>query len=246
MIPPLNFTAFDHNFCESRIYATDGPEYFNALSSLFITLTGVYGLTRQNTLLYTAFIMNGLTSCGYHWYHTLGWGILDRMSMILIAFSCVTLADIPCLLRVKEGQPWHGKMYNLLVMTYFTAILTVTALHWEATFNALFAVFLVSLIGYVYYMTVHQETFRIPHNILVLATRGVKLITLSGLFWIVTENFCGIVFVKYMFGHVWWHLFVSYGGYLISLLPLYLCSKSSLKYECYGLPFFTERTRSLY
>jgi len=38
----IAFNQFDHNFCESTIYS-DGPhpEYFNTISSLFITFIGL-------------------------------------------------------------------------------------------------------------------------------------------------------------------------------------------------------------
>jgi hypothetical protein len=232
----MDFHAFDHNFCESKIYS-DGsnPEFFNAGSSLFITFIGFNGLRRVNQPLYAAFVINGLTSCGYHLLNTIGWGLLDRMSMILIAWTCSNLMDIPNVLRHAGVPSCLRKISTLLVLFYFTVLLTAAGLHWETVFNLLFGVFLTSLAGYVYYVGRHSV---VPTAILTLAQRGLKYLVLSGLFWVVTENLCGLPYVKYLFGHVWWHIFVSYGGYLISLTPLYLQNRRlTLRYDVFGLPY---------
>ena len=69
----------------------------------------------------------------------------------------------------------------------------------------------------------HKYSLAIPDEIVQIGWKGVGYILLSGSLWIFTEHFCYTFdFVKYLFGHVWWHIFVSYGGYLLSLVPSYL------------------------
>ena len=63
----------------------------------------------------------------------------------------------------------------------------------------------------------------IPYEIVLLGWHGIIYIAMSGFFWILTENLCNKYhFIKYMFGHVWWHMGVSYGGYMVSLIPCYI------------------------
>ena len=246
-----NFNSYDHNFCESSIYSNEPhPEYMNSLSSLFITFIGINGIIKPNTnfllsLLYSSFIVNGITSSFYHYYNTLGWGLLDRMSMILISMSSIYLFiyninNILILYRSnyiyksnKIKSINNIKFINfirfiniiikILVTLYFTILFTVAGLHMETLFNILFGVFLCSLIIFMYLISRHHTVLNVPYFLILLGWKGIKYITISGIFWIATENLCyEYNFIKYLYGHVWWHLFVSYGGYLISLIPCYL------------------------
>jgi hypothetical protein len=40
---------------------------------------------------------------------------------------------------------------------------------------------------------------------------------------------------------VWWHIFVSYGGYLVSIVPRYILLQKTdeieIKYDVFGLPY---------
>ncbi len=108
-------------------------------------------------------------------------------------------------------------------MLYFTLLFTISGLHWETTFNVLYSLFLFSLVIYMYLIDKHQYNLKIPKHVVNYGWKGVKYILVSSLFWIITEMFCGYLNIfKYVFGHVWWHIFVSLGGYFISLIPVYL------------------------
>jgi hypothetical protein len=211
----INFNTFDHNFCESTIYSTGPhPEYFNAISSLFITFIGLNGLFKPKLsillkMVYSSLTVNGIASCLYHYYNSIGFGILDRMSMILIAYTSMYLLIEP----ICSG---YKKFLNIFLALYFTLILTYTGLHNELAFNILFAGFLLSLIFFI-------NLINAPNHIILIGKSGVKYILFSCIFWLSTEALCfKIGFIKYLFGHVFWHIFVSYGGYLISLVPHYL------------------------
>lgn len=229
----INFNSYDHNFCESTIYSHgQHPEYLNSLSSLFITFIGINGLTKPNinfllTTLYSSFVVNGITSCFYHYYNTIGWGLLDRFSMILIALASVNLFTnkIYMILLIKR---WNNiilinRMISILVVTYFTILFTIAGLHMETLFNMMFGLFLGSLVIFMYLINQYYIMLQIPYKLISYGWRGIKYIALSGIFWILTENLCNqYSVIKYLFGHVWWHIFVSYGGYLISLIPQYM------------------------
>ena len=230
---PINFNTYDHNFCESTIYSSDPhPEYINALSSLFISWIGYKGLTNPyNTLntqfLYSSLFVNGITSCFYHYYNNIGWGLLDRMSMILIALSS-TFLFIQNMHKFLIFDKWGNyekitKTIYVSVILYFTVLFTIAGLHWEIIFNILFGLFLISLIIYMVLIDKHQDNLNIPYYIVNIGWKGIYYISVSGLFWIITEIGCSHLHMfKYLFGHVWWHIFVSYGGYLVSLISIYL------------------------
>ena len=249
----IDFYSFDHNFCESTIYSTgQHPEYLNAISSLFITFIGLNALTKPNTgfflqLLFSALAVNGVTSCVYHLDNNIGWGLLDRMSMILIAtsstYSFMYHMDKIIILNRWKNVNFLMKIIHLLVCSYFTLLFTITGLHLELLFNVLFGLFLASLTVYMYLFDKYQNTLKIPNQIIKFGWDGIKYIALSGIFWIITENLCSHIFIiKYLFGHIWWHVFVSYGGYLLSLVPNYLSLKDEndlvlVKYDIFNLPY---------
>jgi len=229
----LNFNSFDHNFCESTIYSNEQhPEYINSLSSLFISLIGVIGLSKPNinlllVTLYSSLIVNGVTSCLYHYYNSIGWGLMDRMSMILIAFSSINLF-INNINRILIIDRWKNIKFinytiNIIITIYFTILFTIAGLHMETQFNIMFGLFLISLYIFILLINRHYIKLRIPYEIVLLGWKGIMYISLSGIFWIITENLCNkFIIIKYLFGHMWWHFFVSYGGYMISLIPRYL------------------------
>jgi hypothetical protein len=251
----IDFFAFDHNFCESLVYATgQHPEYLNSISSLFITLIGLNGLFKPNInfyiqMLYSALAVNGVTSCFYHWFNSIGWGLLDRMSMILIALSSTVLfmVHLDKFIKLDKWNQSQSKflinLSHLFVTCYFTILLTISGLHLENVFNILFGLFLASLLVFMMIINKHKTNLHIPLQIIDFGWSGIKYISLSGIFWIGTENLCThIWFVKYLFGHVLWHVFVSYGGYLLSLVPNYLTLKENsdhvkVNYDWIGIPY---------
>lgn len=255
MIEPINFFEYDHNFCEASIYSVQKhPEYLNSISSLFITFIGLNALMKPHTYfllhtLYSALAINGITSFFYHWYNNIGWGLLDRMSMILIALAStyIFLTHIPMFIKLEKWKRKKRMMncIHLLVSGYFTVLLTIAGLHMETIFNFLFSLFLGSLIVYMFLVNKYKYLLEIPSDITILGWKGVWYIAISGFFWIFTENLCAYFpFVKYTLGHVWWHIFVSYGGYLLSLIPMYFTLREGyhsiyLRYDIFGLPYLT-------
>jgi hypothetical protein len=223
----IDFHQFDHNFCESTIYSSNPhPEYLNAFSSLFITFIGLNGLRKPHihlfvSLMYSCLAVNGVLSYLYHYYNSIGYGLLDRMSMVLLGYN-TTYVFYTTLKRSNIFQPsfYKNVAINLMIIFYYSFLLTIAGLHKEILFNVLFALFLVSTIGYVY--LVSRKT-HIDSNVLKIGWRGVKCIFFSGIFWLTTEGLCShLFFIKYLFGHVFWHIFVSYGGYLVSIIPSYI------------------------
>ena len=253
MVEPIAFETYDHSFCEATLYSTrPHPEYFNSISSLFITFIGIQGFYRPFTgfflkLLFAALAVNGLTSFFYHWTNEIGWGLMDRMSMILIAMSSTYLIfpHFHLIIRLERWKEVRKMVLaiHILVCSYFTLLFTIAGLHWEKVFNCLFGLFLISLVIFMFFVDKYREILELPYEVLGYGWRGVKYIAWSGFFWIVTESLCNEVeWMKYMMGHVFWHIFVSYGGYLLSLVPNYLSLKQKkdwivLKKDCVSIPY---------
>jgi len=259
MLHTIDFNSYDHNFCESTIYSNNQhPEYLNSLSSLFITFIGINALFRPHIhfllrMLYSSLAVNGITSCLYHYNNNIGWGLLDRMSMILIAFSSISLflTNLDPFLTIYKCKRriLINRIINLLLIIYFTSLFTVAGLHMETLFNIMFGLFLSTLILFMYLINKHYYKLEIPYKLVILGWKGCGYIIISGLFWIITETLCHQYFIiKFMLGHVWWHLFVSYGGYLISLLPTYLFLQNyqiknmlpiMIEYDKFNIPYLT-------
>ena len=103
----IKFDVYDHSFCEMNIYG-QSPEYINSLSSLFLVFFGLFGIIFHNKIhdikmVYTAMIFNGICSFMYHFNNQLGWGLLDRFSMILITIPCFNIInDLFKLTKIKK------------------------------------------------------------------------------------------------------------------------------------------------
>lgn len=249
----IPFNQFDHNFCESSIYSPDQhPEYLNSISSLFITFIGLNALQKPRisiflSIMYSCLAVNGVMSFLYHYYNSIGYGLLDRMSMVLLGLSTSYI----CYMTVNQAIFRFHNIVNIIIhlsiVSYYSFLLTVAGLHQEILFNIMFTIFLGSIAVYVYFV----RNF-VDKKVISFGWKGVKYIFLSAFFWISTEGLCDhFFFIKYLFGHVWWHVFVSYGGYLVSIVPQYILLNRNLSvkidicYDFFGLPYLvcsSERT----
>lgn len=235
---PLDFNLLDHSFCEATIYGKP-PEYINSFTSLFLSFIGCYGLMMNNKVnninfIYSALIINGFCSFMYHYNNFLGWGLLDRFSMVLIAIPCYFIS----LDFIKSNI--LKKMLTIVFTFYLTILLTSIGLQNETLFNYLFGFFLISILFFLVYLESNNKYLLIPRKVINYGWKGMLYITLAGGFWILTEKLCyQNYFVKYLFGHGFWHFGVSYGGYLISLVPIFLYQKDKFSRLDYymGIPY---------
>jgi len=239
----IDSSIYDHSFCEVELYENKySPEYCNAITALFISYIGYFGI--RTTLrpinfhvfgLYFSLIINGISSCFYHITHTIGWGLIDRFSMILIAYHCFLI--FICVFQHLQISSRICHTFHSTSMLYIVWLTTVCGLHNEELFNTLFGGFLVSIVLFlvvVYYLAI------IPHRIMDYAIKGILLLCISGVSWIATETNCKkYSILPYLFGHSIWHISVALGGYYISLLPVYILSgdKVDLQTSAY-LPRF--------
>ena len=219
-----DFNSYDHSFCESKLW--DGSsEYINSLTSLFISYIGYYGLKYNHHLnndvflLYSALLINGICSFLYHWTNYLGWGYFDRFSMVLIAYPCVVggLKEISYLYKFDNKI---NKFMTVLTQIYFTFLITFCALDYEKIFNNLFGIFLGLILVFMIMVNFKRnEIDKKIHKLINWGFIGVSMIAIAGISWIIIENLCDVYSImKYTHGHAIWHIFVSLGGYLSSLL----------------------------
>jgi hypothetical protein len=236
------FGTYDHSFCESKLWGGP-PEYINSITSLFISYIGFYGLKNNHHLnnevfmLYSALLINGICSFFYHWTNNLGWGYFDRISMVLIAYPSIIggIKEITYLYKIEN---WKNKLFLTLTQLYFTLIITFCALDYEKLFNNLFGVYLGFILVFIFMVNYKKEFLDNKIKKLInFGFIGVSMIALAGISWIIIENLCDVYsLMKYTHGHAVWHIFVSLGGYLASLLlvGLSIDRKDLLPYHYIG------------
>jgi hypothetical protein len=242
----INFTEYDHDFCEASIY-NNGEEYLNSISALFISFMGIFGLCYNSynsiniDMLYYTLIINGITSSIYHHTHYIGWGLLDRYSMIYISTYCYNIF----LELLISRKLVISHLLQFILVIYLTVLSAITGLHNEMLFNNLFGFFLFSILIFLIICRIKYKS--VPKIIFYYSFKGIFLITVAGISWIITENLCSkYVIMKYLFGHSIWHISVSLGGYYISLLPIYILKTKNYKFNNaiieykYKIPYISE------
>jgi hypothetical protein len=242
----MNFLDYDHSFCEATLYGK-APEYINAFTSLFISLVGLIGIKYNHHhiydiyILYSALLLNGIFSFGYHWTNNIGFGHLDRYTMILIAYASISggLKEIHYLYKLSNKS---YKTAIFLQQTYITILMVLCALKYLEIFNALFGIFLGLIL--VFIKLVDNKKSELNYkiiNTIKYAWYGICMISFAGISWIIIEKLCNTFnIMKYLHGHAFWHIFVSFGGYLTSLLIVNLAlerKKILPKYNFHNLVF---------
>ena len=217
MIKPISFFEFDHSFCEYKLY---NFEYFNTFSSLIITLVGLYGYysTKKNNninqyklSLFASFIINGISSAGYHSTNNIGWGLMDRMSMILISYFSLLLCSNELIKKFKL-KTFYIYLSITSIQTFIVIMLTICGLHQEHYFNILFGFFFVFLLFFVKIIS-QDDNEDNNKNILKKGKIGISILIAGSLIWLSTEAYCDTI--GNLQGHSIWHICCSIGGYLI-------------------------------
>jgi hypothetical protein len=227
----VSFNHTDFSFCEGKVQGGP-PEYINALSSIIMSMIGLYGLivNKHNNLyvklIHSGIIMNGIGSCGFHYTNYMGWGMIDRSSMIVLAIGSILGMTRKIFHKQNIGfESVYLSLASVFMAVYFTSMMTTVAMSWENFFDILFALFLVgvvvSMLCFIYIIHVDlYERHPKPFN---MAFRGVGLMVIAGIIWILTEMFCEeLPIMGYIHGHAFWHLFVAYGAYLITSMVLFV------------------------
>jgi hypothetical protein len=240
----IDFFALDHPFCEVELYGGP-PEYINSITSLFLVFIGLFGIKMNPichdiNLIYSSLIVNGITSSLYHFTNQIGWGLMDRFSMIMLVINCYNVG-IKFFKKFKMSSSFYESL-RFFKTLYIVFLLTITGLHYEQLFDALFGVFLGTLLLFVIFIHVNRKKLTLPNILVEYNWKGIGLITLAGIFWIFTEKLCQhYYFVRFLFGHAIWHVSVALGGYYLILTPLFLYHNKTLTIaHKFGLPYLKE------
>jgi hypothetical protein len=247
----MHWTDIDHSFCEESILGL--PEYYNAISSLFISLFGIYGLCKLHNelfidILYSNFIIVGFGSVGYHWYGNIGWGLFDEIPMILSIFTGIIYADnVHFLIQKKnyDNDITYSKVLvyfrKLKVLCYFFTMSLFIIINVMSNYRKIFPLFFSFTAFYLYYKIfslLYITNPLIKQRVIHKVYNSLFTIATSGLVWIITETSC-----KYMrhhiflIGHPIWHFFIGHGFYNIIQLVYYIKLNSIRNKINYG-PFY--------
>jgi hypothetical protein len=229
----ISFYFPDFSFCEGKLNGGP-PEYINALSSVMMALIGIYGLylNKHNNIIvkfmFSSIIMNGIGSCGFHFTNYMGYGMIDRCSMILLViFSSMATLQLFSRSFNQDDENNLLTYSSVIIASYVTVLMTLVSLGWENLFDIFFAFFLINtIIAQKILKSYNLELYLENPSPFRMANRGIKFIGAAGFIWILTEIFChSFPILYYLHGHCWWHLFVAYGGYQITTLILYIDGK---------------------
>lgn len=223
----MHWTDIDHSFCEAAINGL--PEYYNAVSSLFISGFGIYGMmNKYNELfvdvLYTNLIIVGFGSFGYHWYGNIGWGLFDEIPMILAIFTGIIYADNVYYLAHRKTCEQYASLQTYMIvrkkiklLVYLFSMTLITILNVMSNYRKWFPTVFACAAGYLYYkifMLLRLMSASAKHSVASKAYYSLATIALSGIIWITTEVSCNSIHHPvFLVGHPLWHFFIGHGFY---------------------------------
>lgn len=242
-------TLYDHGFCEKTLWGQH-PEILNSLSCLFMMIISLFAIYKNRIipkisyLFFLSLFLNGFSSFGYHYFGTIGWGIADRMSMIMIAFYGLEIMSelnkktktifIINHFSYMADTTITDYIYSSIKLIFILLLLVSCGLHHENLFNTFFAFFLIFVL-YTTFYTVNKLKNYAPINNYALfhSIFGGILIAIGCASWVIIETLCNNVpDVMYLHGHALWHVALSYGAYLLITSASYLLLiNESIKYE---------------
>ena len=204
----MSVIEFSHHFCESRLTKNQGPELWNAYTSFFISIVPfLYHLPRNNILynISTILMLNGISSCYYHYYLDWYGKQADEISMIIANYYGL-YGLLNLFYKYHSGISGLSLYYNN-VNTIFMILFIVmnTDPRNDYLFPFIFTLYLLPTIMLICKI---GKRFNIPYK------EKLGISALGAFFWIVSEIWCN-EFTKY--GHVLWHILFPLGFYQLIL-----------------------------
>ena len=268
----MKFNTIDHGFCESAGETLPFPEIFNSYSSMSMSIFGLIGLVLslrykrvyEIRLICGMLIVNGLGSFYYHYTQQIGWAMIDELSMMISVIlglnSMYTLIinslHLPVSTEFYSYRTIHNHMtykglLSVILSFYFILMYPISV--FEETrelFPMLFTIPTMCLIPggiYIYYTHYKDAYMKNENNGGDLLLYGLKWSLFAGTVWGFTEPLCQkYTFIKYFHTHVLWHIFISYGMFLLIMFMLhfhlYVVDRQYYKinYVC-GIPIFEHK-----
>ena len=219
-------------FCEEFVFSDH--EYMSAFSSLFFSIITLFGLLVSNYnnaswkwLLGLMFCV-GWGSFALHWQKNDFNGMLDVVPMLLVIWLATYLVFRVIIFRLFAKCPTFREKVDDLIGAVLCATLCILSIsmYYNAHYDLPFLfggpsiIMSAMVLSYATFMYV-TERQNIPHPIIFrYIFVGQTGILLAALLWIFTENRCDIDkneidpgWIKYIFAHTWWHIFLAFGTY---------------------------------
>jgi len=197
-------TAFNHNFCESKLQNNKGPELWNAWTSLVISAVPfIYGFPKYPLLYNVACMLsvNGVASFHYHYYLNWFGKQGDEMSMILANYFGIW--GLINMYYKKSERRNNLNRYNTAFMYLF--LVSNTLVDYDPLFPTIFGVYVGGSLIMIYQV---GNMYKIPYK------KNLLVSFIGASCWIISEHFCN----KYTtFGHPIWHLMFPLGFYKLIL-----------------------------
>jgi len=199
---PLREEEFVHNFCESKLQGNKGPEYWNAYTSLVISVVPFVMGFPNYPLFYNVAIMlsaNGFASFHYHYY--LNWigKQADEISMILANYF--GMWGLINLYYKRSHSRNRLNRYNTMFMYMFLVMNTL--IKNDYLFPTIYGIY----VGGSLYMIYHvAQKHAVPYK------RYLLVSSLGALGWIICEHHCSH---RTVYGHPLWHVSFPMGFYCL-------------------------------
>jgi len=228
----MNWTDYTRGFCEGVVGIPIGPirEPANAFSSLFLVFFGLLGIIQSPRapliiqFLYGMLFYNGIGSFFFHAFWQIGWATIDVFTMFLaLSMGVWGLADS----LSNEFKYSYQKLAPILAL-FFNGILifslTLSRLgirddYFQAIIFSLYLSSIIVIICLFHLEAIHKELKK-------LFFISVPLMILGYAIWFVCETLCVSIIMAY--GHVIWHILLSYGSYVLITVGSY---SNAIKYR---------------
>jgi hypothetical protein len=217
-------------------------------------------------------VVNGVGSFYYHYTQQIGWALIDELSMMLAVAlglnSMYTMIINSLHLPVSQNVYSYRAIHNhitykgllTLALSFYVILIYPMSIFDETRewFPMIFTIPMMCLIpGCVYIYFVHYRNSYVykPNNKSYennggdLLLNGLKWALFASTVWGFTEPLCQTYqFMKYFHTHVIWHVFISYGMFLLIMFllhfHLYTIDKRHYKINYIGniIPVFHHKT----
>ena len=232
-------------FCESLLWGH--PEYINSITAIPIILSGIYGLYNLSNsinispiwrLIYCLFIINGISSFGYHYTAYFFWKFIDEYTMIIAVYIGIYQASELLLYKYiimdnKLSKEYYTILMNtsssilMILCTISTAFLAVD-IHTNDVIGLSFTCAMFYLFGlcgvgrFIIYKkeSINSKEFK---KLFEFLGKTFKISIFAVSIWFMTEPFCNdIIFIRYLHTHGIWHIAASIATYGFCLLGVFI------------------------
>ena len=187
------------NFCERKIYPNN-PEYFNSISSLYISAISYYMLRKIHyvskcaVLVYWCIFVNGIAAFFYHWYALYIFKLFDEFTMIIPIWLGIS--------NILLNLNYSTQIVGLFTLCNILLLVLDTFPSFDKYFSICFAMELILLIP------IYCESLKYNIDYNNNGIKGIIICSGSGIIWVITELYCNKYFIL---GHSLWHIGISTG-----------------------------------